>query len=68
MKLAEAYGILGIRVTEKDQVVTALEQAMAEPGPVVIDFQVEQEENVYPMIPAGESINELIEEPEEIPT
>ncbi len=68
VKLAEAYGILGIRVTEKDQVVTALEQAMAEPGPVVIDFQVEQEENVYPMIPAGESINELIEEPEEIPT
>ena len=68
VKLAEAYGIMGIRVTEKDQVVTALEQAMAEPGPVVIDFQVEQEENVYPMIPAGESINELIEEPEEIPT
>ena len=68
VKLAEAYGILGLRVTEKDQVVTALEQAMAEPGPVVIDFQVEQEENVYPMIPAGESINELIEEPEEIPT
>ena len=68
VKLAEAYGIMGLRVTEKDQVVPALEQAMAEPGPVVIDFQVEQEENVYPMIPAGESINELIEEPEEIPT
>ena len=68
VKLAEAYGIMGLRVTEKEQVVTALEQAMAEPGPVVIDFQVEQEENVYPMIPAGESINELIEEPEEIPT
>ena len=68
VKLAEAYGILGLRVTEKDQVVPALEEAMAEPGPVVIDFRVEQEENVYPMIPAGESINELIEEPEEIPT
>ena len=68
VKLAEAYGILGLRVTEKDQVVPALEEAMAEPGPVVIDFQVEQEENVYPMIPAGESIHELIEEPEEIPT
>ena len=68
VKLAEAYGIPGIRVTDKAQVVTAIEQAMAEPGPVVLDFVVEQFENVYPMIPAGESLAELIEEPEEIPT
>ena len=68
VKLAEAYGIVGMRVREKVQVVAAIEQAMAEPGPVVLDFMVEQFENVYPMIPAGESLAELIEEPEEIPT
>ena len=68
VKLAEAYGIVGMRVREKVQVVAAIEQAMAEPGPVVLDFMVEQNENVYPMIPAGESLAELIEEPEEIPT
>ena len=36
---------------------------MSHPGPALIDFIVEPEENVYPMIPAGESVNELIEEP-----
>ena len=69
VKLAEAYGILGIRVTDKIQVTAAIEQAIQEPRPVVIDFMVEPEENVYPMIPAGESVNELIEEPwEEVAT
>ncbi len=63
VKLAEAYGIPGIRVTEKDQVAGAIQQAMETPGPAVIDFVVTQEENVYPMIPAGESVNEMMEEP-----
>ncbi len=63
VKLAEAFGIPGIRVTDKIQVRAAIEWAMAESGPVVIDFMVEPEENVYPMIPAGESLAELIEEP-----
>ena len=63
VKLADAYGIPGIRVTDKVQVRAAIEQAMSEPGPVVVDFVVEPEENVYPMIPSGESVNELIEEP-----
>ena len=63
IKLAQAYGITGIRVTDKVQVRTAIEQAMAEPGPVIVDFVVEPEENVYPMIPAGESVNEMMEEP-----
>jgi acetolactate synthase-1/2/3 large subunit len=40
---------------------------MQEPGPVVVDFMVEQEENVYPMIPAGQGLAELIEEPEHVP-
>ena len=63
VKLAEAYGITGIRVTDKAQVASAIQQAMDTPGPVVLDFVVKQDEHVYPMIPAGESVNEMIEEP-----
>ena len=63
VKLAGAYGIPGIRITEKDQVAGAIQQAMETPGPVVIDFIVNADENVYPMIPAGESIKEMMEEP-----
>ena len=63
MKLADAYGMLGIRVTEKNQVVPAIEQANETDGPVILDFMVQDEENVYPMIPSGQSVKELIEEP-----
>ncbi len=63
VKLAEAYGITGIRVTDKAQVDAAIRQAMETPGPVVVDFIVKQDEQVYPMIPAGESVNEMMEEP-----
>ncbi len=63
VKLAEAYGIIGIRVTEKKEVADAIQHAMEVPGPVVIDFVVKADENVYPMIPAGESVNEMREEP-----
>ncbi len=63
VKLAEAYGITGIRVTDKTQVDAAIRQAMETPGPVVVDFIVKPDEQVYPMIPAGESVNEMMEEP-----
>jgi acetolactate synthase-1/2/3 large subunit len=63
VKIAEAYGIPGFKVTEKDQVAGAIRNAMETPGPVLIDFWVKQDENVYPMIPAGESIHEMMEEP-----
>ena len=63
VKLADAFGMLGIRVTDKTQVRTAIERAMAYDGPALVDFVVEEEENVYPMIPAGQTIQELIEEP-----
>ncbi len=63
VKLAEAFGAFGVRVTDRTQVRAAIEQAMAYDGPAVVDFIVEQEDNVYPMIPAGMTINELIEEP-----
>ena len=68
VKLAEAYRIPSIRVTDKVQVEASIQWAMQEPGPVVIDFMVEPEENVYPMIPAGESIAEMIEDPQQEPS
>ena len=63
VKLADAFGITGIRVTDKSQVEAAIRQAMETPGPVVVDFIVKQDEQVYPMIPAGESVKEMMEEP-----
>ena len=65
VKLAEAFGMLGIRVTDKAKVVSAIQEAMAQDGPALVDFVVDEEENVYPMIPPGESLAELIEAPEE---
>ena len=64
VKLADAYGIKGIKVTEKDGVETAIEQAMNTPGPVLVDFQVDKEENVYPFIPPGGGVEQLIEYPD----
>jgi len=58
--LAEAYGAVGMRVTEKDEVADALREAIAYGRPAVIDFKVAAEENVYPMVPAGTSITEMI--------
>ena len=59
VKLAEAYGALGLRVTEASQVEAALRQAIDDPRPALIDFQVEPEENVAPMVPAGAPIDEF---------
>ena len=63
VKLAEAYGIKGIRVTDKTQVRAAIKEAVEHEGPVLVDFIVEQEENVYPMIPSGMTVYDIIEEP-----
>ena len=63
VKLADAFGMLGLRVTEKTQVMPAIQKAMEYDGPALIDIVVEEEENVYPMIPAGQTIHDLIEEP-----
>jgi acetolactate synthase-1/2/3 large subunit len=65
VKLADAYGIKALRVTEKTDVRAAIEEANAYPGPVLIDFRVRQEENVWPMVPAGASLAETVEEPRE---
>ena len=60
VKLAESYGAMGIRVTKKKDVAKAIEKAIKTPLPVLIDFRVENEENVFPMVPAGEAINRMI--------
>lgn len=60
VKVAEAYGAVGIRVTKKEEVRPAIEKAIATDNLVILDFIVEEEENVFPMVPAGEAINRMI--------
>jgi acetolactate synthase-1/2/3 large subunit len=62
VKVAEAYGIAAIKVTDRLQVMPAVERAMEHNGPFLIDFVVEPEENVYPMVPPGAALAEIIEE------
>ena len=59
----EAFGILGLRAERKDDVVPVIETAMSHRGPVVIDFQVKFDENCYPMVPPGASLDETIDQP-----
>jgi acetolactate synthase I/II/III large subunit len=66
VKLAEAYGLTARRVTDRGAVVPAVEQARAERTAVVIDFQVEQEDSVYPMVPAGADLHQMIRRPSPI--
>ena len=70
VKLADAYGIWARRVTDESQVRAAIDEASAVDGPALIDFHVDPEENVYPHVPAGESVFEMIEGParEEAPS
>lgn len=61
VKVAQAYGIEGIRVTKSEEVEPALKKALNIAGPVVLDFRVSREENVFPMVPAGAALNQIIE-------
>ena len=63
VKLAEAFGILGLRASRKEEVEPVIQQAIAHPGPVVCDFQVKEDENVFPMVPAGAALDETIDLP-----
>jgi len=60
IKLAAAYGATGIRASKPREVVPAIEKAIATKGPVIIEFLVEREECVYPMVPAGAPINRML--------
>jgi len=67
VKLAEAYGVGGWRVSRPDEVEDAVAEARAHDGPALVEFQVAQEgeeANVYPMVPAGAALHEMIRRPE----
>jgi acetolactate synthase-1/2/3 large subunit len=60
VKLAEAYGATGIRLTDKSTLVDDIRAAIATPGPVVVDVRVTEEENVYPMISPGMPARDMV--------
>lgn len=60
VKVAEAYGAVGIRITKKKDVVPAIKKAISIKKPVVMDFHVAKEENVFPMVPAGANLKQMI--------
>ena len=61
-KLANAYGMRSLTVDNNEDVRPSIRQAQDHDGPFLIDFKIKTEENVFPMIPSGQSINELLEE------
>ena len=60
VKLADAYGATGIRLTDKGTLVDDMRAALETPGPVVVDVRVTQEENVYPMIQPGQAARDMV--------
>jgi acetolactate synthase-1/2/3 large subunit len=60
VKLAEAYGALGLRATKPQEVEAVLKEGLSADGPVIMDFKVDREEGVYPMVPAGAPITEML--------
>jgi acetolactate synthase-1/2/3 large subunit len=63
VKVAEAHGIAGFRVTNRADVIPTVEKARAHQGPTLIEFQVEREDAVYPMVPAGADLHDMIRRP-----
>ncbi|CAI8015104.1 Acetolactate synthase large subunit [Geodia barretti] len=63
VKLADAYGIPALRVEHQEDVANALQEAKAYDGPFLIEFVVERETNVYPMVPPGGSLGDTLEDP-----
>lgn len=61
VKVAEALGAKGIRVTKKEEIAPAIEEAIAYGGPVVIDCQIDRDDKVFPMVAAGEAIEEVFD-------
>jgi len=66
VKLAEAFGLLGLRARCREEVEPVIRQAMEHGGAVVIDFQVKADENCYPMVPPGASLQETFDLPAEL--
>lgn len=61
VKIAEAYGIPGVRVKRREEVIPAIQQAMESPGAFLMDFLIEPEENIYPIVPPGESLARFLQ-------
>ncbi len=59
-RLAEAYGVLGLKATKPEEVESVLKEGLAHPGPAMMDFWVSRKEGVYPMVPAGKAITEML--------
>ena len=67
VKLAEAYGIHGLRAEKPSEVETVIREGLKHKGPALMDFQVDPFENCYPMIPAGGAHHEMVlEDPPEL--
>ena len=62
-KLAEAYGLRGMRVSRRSEVIPALQEARAHSGTFILNFCVEQEDSVFPMVPAGADLHTMIRRP-----
>jgi acetolactate synthase-1/2/3 large subunit len=65
VKIAEAHGLLGLRVEKRPEVLDVVQRARAAEGTVLIDFRVEQEDSVYPMVPAGADLDAMIRRPQQ---
>jgi acetolactate synthase-1/2/3 large subunit len=63
VKLAEAHGLTGLRATKRSEVEAVVKKARKAEGTVVIDFRVEQEDSVFPMVPAGADLDKMIRRP-----
>ncbi|MBW1765148.1 MAG: acetolactate synthase large subunit, partial [Deltaproteobacteria bacterium] len=60
VKLAEAYGAVGLRASKPEEVEAVIKKGLDTKGPVIMEFVVEREEGVYPMVPAGASITDML--------
>ena len=63
VKLAEAHGLQGIRVTKRSKIAAAVEAARKASTTTVVDFRVQQEDAVYPMVPSGADLDKMIRRP-----
>ena len=63
IKIGEAYGIPSKRVTKRKDVMDAIAFAQETPGPVLIEYQVEKEDSVFPMVPSGSALDEMMRRP-----
>ncbi len=67
VKIAEAHGLSGVRVTKRSEIEETVRKAQDSKETVLIDFVVDQEDMVYPMVPAGAALHEMMRRPDMIP-